>query len=119
MGEILAIHKNLGFGITLLAFCGKSWHRSFPLTMHLINNNNNNNIYFRTKIQNIYAYTITNIAYQPITREMFEIGPRIRSKTLMVVSGIFSSVNFAYKKVEMTISKKVQILYKNVRKIKV
>ena len=81
MGEILAIRKNLGFGITLLAFCGKSWHRSFPLTMHLINNNNNNNnIYFRTKIQNIYAYTITNIAYQPITREMFEIGPRIRSK---------------------------------------
>ena len=39
-------------------------------------------------------------------------------KTLMVLSGIFSSVNFAYKIVEMTISKKVQILYKNVRKTK-
>ena len=54
----------------------------------------------------MYAYTITNTAYQPITREMFEIGSRIRSKTLMVLSGIFSYVNFAYKIVEMTIKQK-------------
>ena len=40
--------------------------------------NNNDNIYFRTKIKNICAYTITNTADQPITREMFEIGSRIR-----------------------------------------
>ena len=37
-------------------------------------------MFFRTQIKNIYAYTIINTAYQPITREMFEIGSRIRSK---------------------------------------
>ena len=79
---------------------------------------NNNNIYFRTKIQNIYAYTITNIAYQPITREMFEIGPRIRSKNADGFIWDLFLCKFAYKIVEMTKSKKVQILYKNVRKTK-
>ena len=49
------------------------------MAVMLIAENNNNNIYFGTKIKNIYAYTITNTAYQPITREMFEIGSRIRS----------------------------------------
>jgi len=36
MGEIMPIHKNLDFGIMLLAFCGKSWHCSFLYTKDLI-----------------------------------------------------------------------------------
>ena len=66
----------------------------------------------------MYAYTIANTAYQPITREMFEIGSRIRSKTLMVLCGIFSSVNFAYKIVEMTIKQKHTNTKQNGRKTK-
>ena len=77
------------------------------------NNNDNNNIYFRTKIKNIYAYTITNTEYQPITREMFEIGSRIRSKNADGFIWDLFLCKFSYKIVEMNISKKVQKLYKN------
>ena len=49
---------------------------------------------------------------------MFEIGPRIRSKNADGFIWDLFLCKFAYKIVEMTKSKKVQILYKNVRKTK-
>ena len=58
------------FAMTRCVISNKPSTNISCMAVMLITEKDNNNIYFRTEIKNIYAYTITNTAYQAITREV-------------------------------------------------